>query len=251
MKAQRLEELIIYIKQHKTVTLDELCVEFDVSKNTIRRDIDILQDQGKIQKVYGGVIYMDHKNLIPISQRSQVQNEEKKRIGMAAAALVKNGDIIFIDAGSTTPNIIPFLSEKKNLTIITNSLTVLNESLGLKDCRIISTGGDLLRDTNSFTGIEAIRFLENYNIHKAFIAASGVSIDSGLTNSSSVEAEIKKKIMNVSKDIYLLADNTKFGKSSLVTFAELNSVSSIVTDQTLPSDFTDFCISHSIEVIEA
>lgn len=251
MKAQRIEDLLIYIKQNKTVELDHLCQVFDVSKNTIRRDIDLLHKEGKIEKVYGGVIYIDHTNLIPFTQRNQVLGVEKRRIGSAAANLVNDGDIIFIDAGSTAAHMLPFLSEKKNLTIITNSLTVLNEALPMVNTRVISTGGDLLRDTNSFTGIEAIRFLSNYNIHKAFVAASGVSVDNGLTNSSSIEAEIKKAVLNVSGEITLLSDHTKFGNTSLVTFAHLKDVSTIVTDTPLSQAFEDFCQKHQINIITA
>ncbi len=248
MKTQRLEDVLIYIKQHKTVSLDTLCEVFDVSKNTIRRDVDALKKTGAIEKVYGGVTFVEQKNLIPIGQRNQVLNSEKRIIGKLAASEVEDHDIIFIDAGTTTSTMIPFLSERKHLTVITNSLTVMNDALGYPEIEVISTGGNLLRETNSFIGIEAIKVLENYNIHKAFIGASGISLTSGITNSSSIEAEIKKTIFKVSDQINLLVDHSKFDHSSLVTFAKIELIDRLVTDVKPNQTYIQYCQENNIEI---
>lgn len=249
MKSQRIENIEQYLSQHKSAELNELCEIFDVSKNTIRRDIDILQQEGKIQKVYGGVLYIDHKNLIPFAQRELFLKDEKKKIAIKASELIKDNDILFVDSGSTTANIIPFIKDKQNITIITNSLTVLNEALLLNNCNVISTGGHLLKETCSFTGIEAMNLLTKLNAHKAFIAASGLSLDNGLTNSSTLEAEIKKIILNVSKEKILLLDHSKFDTSSLVTFANISDIDMIITDKLPQKPYIDRFKEDQVELI--
>lgn len=249
MKVERINKIEEYLQQHKSAKLDELCEIFDVSKNTIRRDIDILQKEGKIQKVYGGVVYINRNNLIPFSQRELYLKDEKKKIAIKAAELIKDNDILLVDAGSTTANIIPFIKDKQNITIITNSLTVLNEALLLNNCKVISTGGDLLKETCSFTGFEAISLLAKLNAHKTFIAASGLSLDNGITNSSIIEAEIKKTMLNVSKEKILLIDHSKFDTSSLVTFANLSDIDTIITDQLPEQHYIDRFKKEHVELI--
>ncbi|MCY6483061.1 DeoR/GlpR family DNA-binding transcription regulator [Clostridium aestuarii] len=250
MKSCRIQEIENYIIKHENVSLNTLCSVFDVSKNTIRRDISELEEKGVITKVYGGItINKDKRNTVPFEEREIKNKSEKQVIAEAASELVNDGDIIFIDSGTTTMHMIPFLADKKNLTIITNNLNVLVIALMYPNLNVLSPGGTLFRKTNSLIGIEAVNFLRNYNICKAFMATTGVSISKGVTNSSSIEYQIKKTVVDKSDTVVILADNSKLNVTSLLTYCELENITAFITNKVPPKDFKDFFKENDIQLI--
>ncbi|MCY6957135.1 DeoR/GlpR family DNA-binding transcription regulator [Clostridium brassicae] len=250
MKSDRLREMENYILKHESVSINTLCSIFDVSKNTIRRDLGELEKKGIIKKVYGGVTLSDsQKDTVPFSEREIKNKSVKQLLCETASSLVNDGDIIFIDSGTTTMHMLPFLADKNNLTIITNNINVLINSLPYPNLNILSTGGSLFRETNSLIGIEAVNFLQNYNISKAFMASTGVSISKGVTNSSCIEYQIKKKVVNKSDNIIVLADESKLGVASLMTYCELQDIDVFITDKTPPKPFQNFFQQNNVNVI--
>lgn len=250
MKSYRIQEIENYIIKHENVSINTLCSVFDVSKNTIRRDISELEKKGTIKKVYGGVtLNQDKKNTIPFSER-EIKNKSKKQlIAEAASALVNDGDIIFIDSGTTTMHMIPFLGHKKNLTIITNNINALIAAVMYPNLNVVSPGGTLFRKTNSLIGIEAVNFLKTYNICKAFMATTGVSLSKGVTNSSSIEYHVKKTVVEKSDKVIVLADNSKLDVASLMTYCELDEVDTFITDKVPPKTFENFFKESDTELI--
>ena len=156
--------------------------------NTIRRDINELDKKGVVKKVYGGVSFIDNKDInTKIHYPNTVKFSEKlDRIGKQAAALVEDGDIILIGSGTTTYHMISHLRNKENLTLITNNVLIITEALNYNSFRLIVIGGDLQRDTNSIIGPDAVNLLEKLNAHKLFIGTSALSLTADLTNSSFV-----------------------------------------------------------------
>ncbi len=250
MKLQRIQHIEAYIRQHGSVSLDELCEQFNVSKNTIRRDIRELEDQGIVRKVYGGVIFNDERTLIPsTAQREVTMHAAKTRIAQKAAEFVHDNDIIVVDSGTTTVHTLEYLRHKKNLTVITNSVPALNMASAYEQFHVIVTGGDFYRPTDSFVGLEAIAMLKRLNANILLLAATGVSLTKGITNYSTIESEIKKAMMEVSERIILLLDHTKFDLISLVTFAELKDIDILITNKALPSEYVRYCVKHNVEII--
>lgn len=251
MKTHRIQEIENYIVKHENVSIDTLCSVFNVSKNTIRRDISELEEKGIIKKVYGGVTInnKEKKSTVPFTEREIKNKSEKQIIAEVASNLVDDGDIIFIDSGTTTMHIIPFLKNKKNVTIITNNLNVLLIALMYPNLNVLSPGGTLFRKTNSLIGIEAVNFLTNYNIGKAFMATTGVSISKGVTNSSSIEYQIKKTVVEKSDKVIILADNSKLDVSSLMTYCELEEIDTFITDKLPPEPYETFFKEKNIELI--
>ncbi|MCI1982470.1 MAG: DeoR/GlpR family DNA-binding transcription regulator [Oscillospiraceae bacterium] len=245
MKINRLDQIEQYITANQTVSLDKLCEVFGISKNTVRRDINDLVKKGNVRKVYGGVT-AEKRSLVPFEERNIKSRKEKQIICQKAAESVNDGDVIYIDSGTTTANLVDFL-KGKNITILTQSLNVVLNALPYSELKIFLLGGNLIRDTNSFS-ILNMNILERYNINKAFMAAAGLSIENGVTNSSPLEYEIKKSIVKKSDKSYLLADHSKFGNSSLMTFCRLEDISCIVTDREPPKKFLSFFEKHSIEL---
>lgn len=252
MRTQRIDLIEKYITQQKSVTLDDLCDKFQVSKNTIRRDIDTLVKKGAIKKVYGGVTVAEQSplipKLIPYEERHITMPDEKDRICQSAASYVKDGDIIYIDTGTTCLNLIDYIADRV-CTILTNSLQVCLKAVPYPNLNVISLPGKLKRETLSYVGSEIVDYLKTYNISKAFMACSGVTIDNGLTNATTEEYIIKKAVIENSSQTFLLADHTKFGQFALMTYCPLNEIGCIITDSALPQEYLEYCREHEIETV--
>ena len=236
MKSQRLDMIEEYVLEHKNASLDTLCEKFNVSKNTIRRDVDILLKRGSIMKVYGGVAALETPQTLPLlsyEERGGRFPDEKKEICRRAAELVAEDDTIYIDTGTTCLNLVDFIADK-HCTILTNSLLIFNKAASYPNLDIISVPGKLNRKTLSFTGPDINDYLQTYNISMAFMACTGVTMKSGLTNANSM---------------ILLADHSKFGRISLMTYSSMEKLDAIVTDQPLPEEYDSFCQEHGIRVM--
>lgn len=249
MRAERLREIELFMKKNGSATLKQLCSRFNVSLNTIRRDVKELVESGKVSKVYGGIVCNDEDEVIPFSSRSNILVDEKKHIGSLAASLIEDGDTIYIDSGTTAVNILPFAAVHKYLTIISNSLTVFNEVQKYPNLVLISPGGMFAHKTKSFSGISALSSLQNIRIKKAFMGATKVSIDEGATNNSFHEAEIKRAAIKNSRQIILMADNGKLDQSAAICFCELSRLSHFVTDKRPPDKYIDFFKEKDIKVL--
>ncbi len=252
MRLKRIKEIEGVLMQNEFVSLDDLCDRFRVSKITIRRDVAQLVGLGIAKKVYGGVIASPkQENLVSFFARSKFQTEEKLAIGRRAAQMVDEGDIIFVDAGSTTAAMVGFLDPGRRITLITHNLGVIHEVASKRGIRLIVVGGEFLQETYSTVGIEAIEAIRKLNAHKAFLGASGISLAKGITNSSSIEAEIKRAIIQVADRRILLADSLKFDRASLVTFCTFAEIDALVTDRPPPDLYTPILATSGVEVVVA
>lgn len=250
MKINRLNAIEQYVLSKETVSIDELCSEFNVSKNTIRRDLNELEDRGYITKVYGGVTAVaPHEHLVPVPVRNSLNAENKMEIGKLAADLVEDGDTIFLDSGTTVCCMVSHLAQKKKVTLVTHSLSVLIEASKYENLNIISLGGIFSSPTGSFVGISTLESLKTLKISKAFMAATGVSIASGMTNTTFLEAEIKRGVVRNSSSIYLLADSSKVDKDAVMTFCRLENIQAFITDNKLPQRYIEFLKKYNIKLL--
>jgi DeoR family myo-inositol catabolism operon transcriptional repressor len=220
-----------------------------VSKNTIRRDINDLEDKGFIKKVYGGIILNQPEKATPYPKRQEQFIQEKEEIGLLASSLIEDNDTIFIDSGSTTIHLLPNLIHKKGITIVTHSLNIIGESSLYENLNLISTGGILQRDTNSFVGVDSITFLKKINIDKAFMASTGFSIDKGVTNTNYLESEIKRTVVDISNKVVLMANDTKVGCSSFMKYCDLSEIDYYVTNKDIPTEYKNFFNENNILVL--
>lgn len=239
MKTDRIEAMAAYIDDNTVVSMEALCRQFGVSINTVRRDVAQLQKLGRICKVYGGVQAMREGELVSYHMRRAQNEREKGEVGTLASTLVRDGDVIFIDSGTTTRELVRHLGAVQNLVIITHSLDVLNEASALRSATVIALPGMLSRETGSFVGASTTRELAGYNITTAFMAASGYSLKSQATNSSVPEFEIKQAAVRQSKRSMLLLDHTKFGKNGLLTYAQLNDFTHVIVDEPPAQKYLD------------
>jgi len=248
MKSFRLRRMEQYVLEKENVSMEELCKEFDISMNTARLDVAQLVNKGTIRKVYGGVCSNRQNSLVPFEERKTRNNESKRAICRAAAELVEDGDIIYIDSGTTAMYLVDFLENRKNITILTHNLNAIMRALPLPDLQIICLPGTLERKTNSFVSAETGRVLERYNIQKAFLAAAGVTASGDVTNSSPLEFEVKRAALENSSHVYLLIDSSKFGKSSLLTYANITDMEKIIADSEIDRALVELCAQNNVEL---
>jgi len=239
MRENRLSEMEEYIREKKTVTLEELCNQFNISINTVRRDIAEILQRTDIKKIYGGVAAPYNKIPPAFSERSGVNLDAKKQIGYCAAQLVNDGDIIYVDSGTTTCHMIEFLSSKQNVTVITHSLDVINKAVLFPNLTLICLSGTFNKKTFSFTGQSTLSDIADLNISKAFMAANGVTIQNGATQSTPIEFAIKKEVVSRSDSVYVMIENKKFGSVSLFTYCHANQIDAIITEKMPTDEFTE------------
>ncbi|WP_426452520.1 DeoR/GlpR family DNA-binding transcription regulator [Paenibacillus sp. S-38] len=247
IKTQRINQLKEYVFEQGTVSLDELVEHFGVSKNTIRRDIEPLIATGVLKKVYGGVS-VNHSTLVVFSERKDQNLTKKQEVARLAAEFIDDGDVIFVDSGTTTLELIHFI-KKKQLTIVTNNFDFMQEAKPFPALTIFSTGGMLERSTNSFVGFQSIEFLQKYNINKAFISTSGISITNGVTNASPLETEIKSTVVKKSLQVYLMLDDSKFDKHALTTYCSLGDLDYIVTNSKPGEIYQQYALEQHITIV--
>ncbi len=251
MKSYRISRMEQYILDKEHVSMDELCREFDISINTCRMDVAELCSKGTIKKVYGGVSSVKENSLIPFEQRKMTNSNIKKEICREAAEMVEDGDIIFIDSGSTTMYIPDFLADRKNVTVITNNLNAIVRGIQLPDVQFFCLPGTLDRRTNSFVTADTSKTLSRFNIKKAFIATAGISESGDVSNSSPLEFEVKKAAMAHSAKKYLVVDSSKFGKSSLLNFTTLSEMDGLFTDDAVDKKTVAYCEQNKVRLYTA
>lgn len=235
MREQRIKDMINYIHSTGTVSLDELCEHFNISKNTVRRDINTIVDMGEVKKVYGGVVSLSSE-VLPFENRSIAYNSQKEEIAKKAAEYIEDNDLLFIDSGTTTCFIPKYIDPNKTITIITNSLSVINETLDKENFEVILIGTRLKRKTKSFVNVEDWSYFDRMNINKAFLAATGISFEKGVTNSDILEYEIKRRVVQKASKNHLLVDHSKFGKAALLTYCSISDLDVIITDDSITQE---------------
>jgi len=250
MKSFRLRRMEQYILEKEHVSMEELCTEFDVSMNTIRMDVASLVKKGSIKKVYGGVCSNRQNSLVPFEERKTKNSAKKKSLCKAAAALVEDGDIIFVDSGTTVMYLTDYMDKHNNVTILTNNLNVIMRAVPYNNIQVICLPGILERKTNSFVSAETGKILARYNIRKAFFAATGVNENGDVTNSSSLEYEIKREAMRNSDRKYLLLDSSKYGRSALLTYSHLSEMDKILVDEEISDELPEMCEKYNVKLMK-
>ncbi|NLC83642.1 MAG: DeoR/GlpR transcriptional regulator [Ruminococcaceae bacterium] len=249
MRVDRIRELETYLQRKESATLPELCDYFNVSLNTIRRDIKVLQVNGRVTKVYGGVLYNPDDAVVPVHDRSHKALPEKDHIGSLAASLVEDNDTIYLDSGTTTLHMLPHLKQYKNLTIVSNSFLVYNEMQHHPEISLFSTGGLYNHKTKSFVSMGAVDNLKDIRISKAFMGATGVSIEQGATNNSFHEAQIKKAVVKIAQKVILMADHSKLDVTAAVCFSSLANLYAYITDTRPPQELVEFFKNNNIKLL--
>lgn len=251
MQDDRRKEMAAYIAQHQSVTMAELCDEFHVSINTIRADVAALTKTGVAEKIYGGVRSTMQQDVPIFAKRVKIHPDAKFSIARAAVELINDGDIIFIDAGTTTMHMLGLLQMEKRVTIITANLHIISQASSSPNAEIIVLPGMINHRTNSMADVSTLEFLGRYHFAKAFMAATGLSTDGRLNVKTYLEYEIKRLAIQQSDSKYLMCDASKFGSNSLMSYADLSDMDMLITDETCSEELKALCLAADTELIIA
>lgn len=250
LNAERRHKILHFIQENKRATVTELSRLFKVSEATIRRDLDRLDDQGEIRRVHGGAIVVERAAPEPpIIQRMTENEEEKRRIGRAAAELVRDGETVFLGSGTTTLEVARNLADRDNLTVITNALNIANLFAGKSNITVIVVGGLLRHSELSMIGYIAEQTLKELHADKVIMGIRAIDVQAGLTNEYLPETMTDRTIINFSSEVILVADHSKFGKVSTALVAPVTSVNKIITDSDAPAEIIDEIKGLGVEVI--
>jgi DeoR/GlpR family transcriptional regulator of sugar metabolism len=253
MQQERRNDIVFKIRKSRIVKVNDLMDEYHVSIETIRRDLEFLESEGYLKRVYGGAVLNNfYRTEQILSQREQTNYLEKQAIGERAADFVEDGDTIFIDSGTTTMEFTKRLGVKRNLTIITNALLIAQEAmLSNHDCRVIMLGGELRRNELATSGTSAMAALGNFYMAKAFLSAGGISPKSGVTDYDLHEAESRRLALQRAEKIFMLVDYSKFGITTMNYIMPIEGISVLVTDWNVPESVLEPFRSRGIEICVA
>jgi DeoR family fructose operon transcriptional repressor len=258
---ERRSKISQILGQRSSVTIAELVKRFGTSEMTIRRDLDALEARGVCQRIHGGAMSMrmteySYGASLPFASRQKAQVKEKIAIAQAAAAYVRPGDVIAIDAGTTAAYLAYQLRERDSVTVVTNSVAVLAQLYDVTGITLNSCGGTLsLESLNegggdlAFVGPVTVAALRNYRPNKAFITASGITLRDGISNAGTFQAEIKRTLIDISEEVILIADYKKFGQSSGFIVAGLDKFQKVITDTAIPERYVREMRALAIEVV--
>ncbi len=252
-KSERCLSILDMLQKQRKVEVNDLAEKFGISEMTIRRDLNFLAQQYNITRTHGGAMMAEQPVVRMISfDESRISHKEaKERIAARAAALVRNGQRIFIDAGSTTRIILNYLDEDTRAVIVTNHLKVAERALQFANLSVIMLGGEMIRITNCSSGTVAEEQLEKYQLDTAFLGAAAIGTDGGLYDGYSPEARFKRSIFSVAKKIYILADSSKFNTYDLNSFASLSQVNGVITDSGIDEEGKNLLKKYQVEVMIA
>lgn len=243
---ERHEILLEAVNRRGSVRLNELCQLLRSSESTVRRDLSLLAEKGLLTKVRGGAMALN-ENLSSVEhnmdEKSALYVSEKDAIGKYAASLIADGDYVFLDAGSTTEKMIGYLTVE-HVTFVTNAFLHARK-LAQRGYQVFVPAGEIKASTEAIVGTGCQMSLQNYNFTKCFMGVNGISLSGGFSTPDQNEAGIKATVMNRSREIYVLADHSKFDHITSVTFAPLNR-GIIITDKLQNEKYTQEAVVREV-----
>ncbi|MCE5197729.1 MAG: DeoR/GlpR family DNA-binding transcription regulator [Armatimonadota bacterium] len=238
-RTERLDYILQSIDKGRFVSLREVAERFGVDIQTARRDISHLAEQSLVSKVHGGAVQHSEPDTLSVEERLAVNDNEKRLIAEAAAAMVDDGEVVFLDGGSTTTLMTPFLLGKR-IHVVTNSLSIAGSlKRGWPDVEVILTGGCYYPKSELLLGPPAVQSIQNSRFNKAFLSAAGITAE-GIYNANVLVVELEQAVIARANEKYLLADSSKLGRTSLVRVCDLQDITTLLTAGDIP-DFISEC----------
>ena len=254
-KNARIKSIIDMLKYRNAVTIKDLTKKLDVSEMTIRRDLNLLEKDNIVELIPGGAIIKAARDTERDDEKYLISNEEtrrtreKLRIGQKTASMIESNDTIILDVGSTTEYVAKFIREDIPVTILCYALNILVEIYRKKNCHPILAGGYFHDNTLMFESREGIDLIKRTRADKGFISAAGFHETLGVTCANPYEIETKKAVISSSRTKVLILDSTKFGKTKIGYFADINDFDIIITDSEISDEYREIIKTNDIELI--
>ena len=247
---ERRQKIMDILKKNKKVYVAKLAQEFGITEETVRRDLEKLENQNLLQRSYGGAVLMEKANEdLSFDQCSITHVAEKRKITEKAHQLIEKGDTIFMDSSSTALMLRPYLENKENITIITNSIRLLYDAALNTNLHIISTGGKLKENSFALIGPTALDTIDKFTVDVAIISCKALNKEHGFMESTEEEAMIKKNMLKHARKIILLADHHKFDKIAFTRIGYLEEIDTLITDQRPNQEWCNLLQEKNIQLI--
>ncbi len=247
---ERRNEIIARLTAQGKVIVSELAKDFDVTEETIRRDLEKLDNEGLASKTYGGAIAKHNSSVdLPYNVRESVNIDKKQYISELISNMIRDGERIMLDSSSTALYITKKIKSKKNLTIITNSVKILLELADKSDWTVLSTGGALKQGGLSLMGSSAEKMIKSYYADTAILSCKGLDTELGATDSNESDSLLKQAMLHSAERKILALDTDKFDKKAFIQVCDAADVDIIVTNAQPPEKWIRFCEEKGIELI--
>ena len=249
----RRNDILDRINQEGQVYVDELSRDFGVSEVTIRNDLDQLEQKNLLIRARGGAMKIEGRVGVDynLSEKDKLNYEEKVKIGKAAAKLINNSEIVLIDSGTTTAEMVKNLSDTVELTVITNALNIAALLINHPGVNLTIPGGFLRKKSHSLVGPMAEKSLKNFYVDKAFIGVDGFDTKIGLYTPNVEEAHLNELMIEIANEVIILTDSSKFKKKSFALICPLSKIDTIITDNKIEEDDKQRLLDAGINLIIA
>ncbi|TYP01783.1 DeoR/GlpR family DNA-binding transcription regulator [Xenorhabdus doucetiae] len=232
---ERRDFIYRHLHEYKTVSIGDLVELLNVSHMTVRRDIRLLEDEGKIISVTGGIQLNNAlRQELPWNEKALINHRYKRVLGKYAASLVKDGQVVYLDAGTTTFEIAQVLAERFNLTIVTNDFSITQYLINKPQLNLFHTGGQVDKRNYSCVGNTAAMVLRTLNIDIAFISTSSWDLEHGISTPYEEKVFVKQMLLEIARRKILISDSSKYGKYGMFRVCSLSNLNDIVCDDKLP-----------------
>ncbi len=248
-QSYRQSQILLIARQAGRVLVDDLAVRFDVTPQTIRKDINELCDEGLLDRIHGGATVSSGVINVAYEARRMLSSAEKRGIGAAAAALIPNNASLFINIGTTTEEVARALVAREGLLAITNNIHVVSILLPSPGIEVIIAGGIVRRSDGGIIGEPAIDIVSQFKVDYAVIGVSSMEEDGTLLDFDYREVRVTQKIIENARNVILVADSMKFFRKAPVRIGHISNVQIFVTDRAPPSRFADICANEGVKLV--
>lgn len=236
---QRRREILRRVQANGHVQAAEMVTAFQVDASTIRRDLEFLAKSGQLERTHGGARLRVEAADVPYEVKRTAMLAAKKAIGQHAATLVRDGDVLVIDSGSTTFELAMALQDRSDITVITNDIRVASAIADKPSIRLLVAGGERMPSTYTLHGPATVDFLSELRADYTFIGADAASAATGVSNTNTAEVAVKRAMLNIGGSHVLLADSTKFNRNALVRVVGWDEIDLVITDYGLSDEDAD------------
>jgi DeoR family glycerol-3-phosphate regulon repressor len=249
MSVQRQTEILRAVRQSGSASVTALAAQLGVSTESIRRDIKSLIDSGTVLRFHGGIMDPSHQEEPPFQRRMRVNREAKRKIAALVLELIRDGDSLILDNGTTTAYVAEALAAHSKLVVVTNSAQIACRLAGHNNNRVFMAGGELAGDDAAAFGHSTLAFLRQFEVHCALLSAGAIGTSGEIRVFHLFEAEFARAAMAQAREVWVIADGSKFSREAPVRLCGLGEVNRLITDAAPPADFAAACAAARVEVI--
>ncbi|MBT6339307.1 MAG: DeoR family transcriptional regulator [Desulfobacula sp.] len=247
--SNRHENIISLINKNGFVTVEEMSKLYNVTPQTIRRDINFLDNEGYVSRYHGGAGPSSSVENVAYRHRKELLLEEKKKIAMNVASIIPDKSSLFINIGTTTEYVANALCDHKKLRIITNNLNVAAIMSKNEGFEVIVAGGIVRSKDGGITGESAVQFIKQFKMDIGIIGISGIDLDGTLLDFDFREVHVARTIIENSRKVFLVADHSKFGRNAMVKLGSIREIDTLITDQKPPKQLMEVILENDINLI--